>query len=547
MDYQPGACIGEHLDSQVEIKMDIRGKKIWIIGAARSGIAAARILHGQGAHLFVSDSAIIPDAQKNILREMDIPFEEGTHSLERMSQEANFIVLSPAITLDSQIALAARRSGIPIYGEIEIASWFMPSSAFLLGITGTNGKSTTTHYASQLFALGQRNSVACGNYGLPLAEALMDPARFNSFMIELSSYQLESTWSLRPNVTIFLNLQNDHMARYGNMDEYLKAKWRLVTLTKKDGLAIVEHTVLRKAIHLGLPLPECRIAIMHGFLDSNPTRGIRLPDKRISNQGISNPEVLSKLPIQTYGSLANLDFDTLADSADIIHIWMERLAGKSSGHKLHIASVDPKGMDIELEIHNPCLSGEHNQFNIATASVAALLDGMHPNIIRAQWNSNTTAYEHLSHRLEDINRNLPLIDSKGVQKGVRAINDSKATNVESTLVAVKSFSSSIRLLLGGEPKGDYYGELGPFIGKNICRIYPFGKAAPLIRQHLAGYEQFLAPSSPKLAAAAQLALDESSDGDIVLLSPACASFDEFKNFEHRGDAFRHWVLQQKDK
>ncbi|NBW82167.1 hypothetical protein EBR21_10490, partial [bacterium] len=241
--------------------MDIRGKKIWIIGAARSGIAAAKILHGQGADLFVSDSGAIADSQKSILRELGIPFEEGTHSLERMSQDASFVVLSPAITLDSQIAMAARRAGIPIFGEIEIASWYLPHSAFVLGITGTNGKSTTTHYASQLFCLGQRNSVACGNYGLPLAEAILDPARFNSFAIELSSYQLESTFSLRPNVTIFLNLQNDHMTRYGNMDEYLKAKWRLIALTKKDGLAVVEHSVLRRAITLGLPLPESRMAI----------------------------------------------------------------------------------------------------------------------------------------------------------------------------------------------------------------------------------------------------------------------------------------------
>ncbi|NBW82702.1 hypothetical protein EBR21_13200, partial [bacterium] len=281
-------------------------------------------------------------------------------------------------------------------------------------------------------------------------------------------------------------------------------------------------------------------------LDSNPIRGIKLPGKRTANLQLSTSDVLTKLPIQTYGALANLDFDTLADSADIVHIWMERLAGKSTGHKLHIASVDPKGTNIEIEVQQPCLSGDHNQFNIAAASVAALLDGMHPNIIRAQWNNNTTAYEHLSHRLEDVNLHFPLIDSKGVQKNVRAINDSKATNVESTLVAVKSFSHSIRLLLGGEPKGDYYGQLAPFLGKNICRVYPFGKAAPLIRQHLSGFEQFVAPSSPKLADAAQLALDESTDGDIVLLSPACASFDEFKNFEHRGDAFRHWVHQQKN-
>ncbi|MFZ9519172.1 MAG: Mur ligase family protein [Silvanigrellaceae bacterium] len=527
--------------------MDIRGKKIWIIGAARSGMAAARIMHSQGAELFVSDSATIGESQKTTLNELGISFEEGTHSLERMIQEAQFVVLSPAITLDSKIALAARQAGIPIFSEIEIASWYLPQSSFVLGITGTNGKSTTTHYAAQLFALGQRNAVACGNYGLPLAEALLAPARFNSFMIELSSYQLETTFSLRPNVTIFLNLQNDHMARYGNMNEYMKAKWRLVTLTKRDGLAIIDHDVFIKALVLGLPLPECRIAVVHGFLEKSPVEGIKMPAKRVEHFALSSPEILARLPVQTYGSLAKLDVDSLAESADIIHIWMTNQSATDNSHRLHIASVDPKGMRIELDIQNPCLSGEHNQFNIASASVAALLDGMHPNIIRAQWNSGTTVYEHLAHRLEVINSSFPLFDSKGVQKDVRAINDSKATNVESTLVAVKSFKKSIRLLLGGEPKGDFYGDLSPYIGEKICRIYPFGKAAPVIQQHLAGFEKFVAPSSAKLFDAAQMALDDAADGDIVLLSPACASFDEFKNFEHRGDAFRHWVLQKRQK
>jgi UDP-N-acetylmuramoylalanine--D-glutamate ligase len=172
---------------------------------------------------------------------------------------------------------------------------------------------------------------------------------------------------------------------------------------------------------------------------------------------------------------------------------------------------------------------------------------MHANIIRAQWNSATTVYKHLSHRLEDVSRGRLLVSAGGNKKSLRAINDSKATNVESTLVAVQSFSHSIRLLLGGEPKGDFYGELLPYVGKNICKIYPFGRAAPLICQQLSGIGDRLAPPSAKMLDAARLALEESEQDDVLLLSPACASFDEFKNFEHRGDAFRHWILQHMEK
>jgi UDP-N-acetylmuramoylalanine--D-glutamate ligase len=149
--------------------------------------------------------------------------------------------------------------------------------------------------------------------------------------------------------------------------------------------------------------------------------------------------------------------------------------------------------------------------------------------------------------LEDITRGHQLVSASGQKKSVRAINDSKATNVESTLVAVQSFSHSIRLLLGGEPKGDFYGELLPYVGKNICKIYPFGRAATLICQQLSGIGDRLAAPSAKMLDAAQLALEESEQNDILLLSPACASFDEFKNFEHRGDSFRHWVLQHAEK
>lgn len=526
--------------------MNVKGTKIWIIGAARSGIAAAKLLHKHGAQVFVSDANKIEEDYKSVLNELQIPFEEGGHSIETLLKNANLVALSPSVALDKPLPLAAKKAGIPIVSEIEVTSWFLPPTAFCLAITGTNGKSTTTHFAAQLFALGEKHSVACGNYGLPFADALLDPVGYRSFIVEISSYQLETTHTFYPNVSIFLNLQNDHQGRYGSMDEYLKAKWRLVTLTHPDGLAIVDETVLRHALKLGLPLPACRIVVSHGYLETSECSALLDKGSAESNPFRIESKVQRELPVPTYGSIASMPLDALLPGARLTHLWLER-NGNSESFKFAVHSKENDGINFEIDITKSCLPGEHNQINIALASLAGYFFGIHPDIIRSQWNASSTAYQHLAHRLEDLVRHCALVTSNKTRRLVRAVNDSKATNVESTIVAVKSFPKAIRLLLGGEPKGDFYGDLIPFVGKNICRIYPFGKAGPLIEKHLAGFENSLAPTSAKMLEAAQKALDDSKDGDIILLSPACASFDEFRNFEHRGDAFRNWVQQHLDK
>lgn len=520
--------------------MDVRSKNIWIVGAARSGLAAAKLLSLNGAKVFVTDSGAIDPSVKSILSDLNVLFEEGGHSIERLLKEASVVVLSPSIPLDSTLPLAALQAGIPVVSEIEVASWFIPESAIVIGITGTNGKSTTTHYANQLFTLAQRNSVACGNYGRALSDALLDPAKFNTFVVEVSSYQLETTFSFHPHVSIFLNLQNDHQLRYGTMDEYLKAKWRLILLTRPDGLAVIDAQVLKRAIAIGLSLPRCRIAISYGFLDQ-PSAAMVMDSLQCAKMRRDSMNLFRPihLPTSSYGSLGALPIASLTD-ADLLHSWLIKHES-SDRFSVHIASLTGSIQDQSFDIDKPVLPGDHNQVNILSASLAAIQTGLHPNVARAQWTRKGSAYYHLPHRLEEVEKDQSFLKSSGEQVSVRIINDSKATNVESTLVAIKSFNSPMRVLLGGEPKGDFYGEMIPYIGNNIVKIYPFGKAAPLICQQLAIMSDKLAPSSKQLIEAAQLALDESADGDIILLSPACASFDEFKNFEHRGDSFRHWA------
>jgi UDP-N-acetylmuramoylalanine--D-glutamate ligase len=218
----------------------------------------------------------------------------------------------------------------------------------------------------------------------------------------------------------------------------------------------------------------------------------------------------------------------------------------SSSDSIDVFCTRMDNLQIEdhFTIEKSCLDGHHNQVNIAAASVSARHSGIAEQIIRAQWNAKSSAYIHLPHRLEDVCKGAVLQASQGERKQVRAINDSKATNVESTIVALKSFNTPVRLLLGGEPKGDLYSDILPFVGKNVCMVYPFGKAAPLICEQLKKAAQYLAEPSSKMTDAAEKALDDALNGDIILLSPACASFDEFRNFEHRGDVFKDWVASK---
>lgn len=525
------------------MKTKLHNLKVWIAGAAKSGVAAARLLSKNGASVFVSDAAAISEENKAILTALNIPFEENGHSIDRMLGEADLIVLSPTIALNRPLPAAACKAGIPVVSEIECASWFLPAHATVIGITGTNGKSTTTHYLAQLMNRSGKRALACGNYGTPLADAILSPDAIDCFVIELSSYQLESTFSLRPDVSIFLNLQNDHQARYGSLEEYFKAKWRLVLMTKDSGTTVVDAPVLKYAMTQGCALPECHIVASYGALDAGDTfphsphtQKLFFFEERLQTK------LIRKLPKQSYGDLADrLLFHNL--DSGVSHAWVEPHTQDSKKLKAKRWNHCDKNNDLDLSVHHSVLEGKHNQVNIFCASMAALALGVDHAIVSSQWESSSSNYVHLSHRLEEILRGREFLTSNGQSKCVRIINDSKATNVESAIVAVESFPRGIRLLLGGEPKGDSYAAFVQYLGHRISKVYPFGKAAPLIVEQIDSVD-YVAEPCAHMSEAAQRALDDCENGDVILLSPACASFDEFQNFEHRGEVFRSWAQNQ---
>ncbi|APJ02460.1 UDP-N-acetylmuramoyl-L-alanine--D-glutamate ligase [Silvanigrella aquatica] len=518
----------------MSFRHDIKNLNFFIAGAAKSGISAAKLLKKHGVNVFITDDNPLLNEIQNELIELNIPFEQNGHSFEKIKNECDIMVLSPGIMQSKPISLLCKKNNIPVVSEIEVASWFMSTDDICLAVTGTNGKSTTVHYLAQLVAQSQYNTKACGNIGTSLSQTLLEFPNTNLFAMELSSYQLETTYSIRPLCTALLNLQNDHLSRYENLEEYLKAKWRLILLTHDSGIAIIDKKIMKLVLKLGLSLPRARVILLEESVqDENNFTKSKL------NNLIDKFEFSKTLPCPTYQELNNLEFENLVFLNNFEFVYAKY--NFENGH-INI-SINLKNLQKKWTIENSCLPGQHNMTNILCASLMALHIGISENIILNQWSATSSKYEHLPHRLEKISNGITIYkDNNRKEKKLLIINDSKATNVESTLVALNSFQSPIRLLLGGEPKGDSYLPITPYFTKNLVKVYPFGKAKNLISNELLKSKNYIAKSSDNLISAANLALDEAKENEIILLSPGCSSFDEFQNFEHRGHVFRKWAL-----
>ncbi len=516
---------------------DLKNLNFFIAGAGLSGIAIAKLLKKNAINVFITEAKFIPDPIKHELALQNISYEEKGHNLTNVIHNCHILIISPGIPLNTELVLTCKKNNIPVISEIEAASWFSEPHSNIIGITGTNGKSTTTQYLSQLLSK-KFKAKSCGNIGISLAETISEFPEINTFVIELSSYQLESTYSIRPFCSIFLNIQNDHLLRYENITEYLKAKWRLIALTADDGIAIIDKNVLNLALHIGLSLPRARITVLE---ETDHT----LSENKLPLKNLYDVFNFSKtLPIAFYKELKELKIESVLLPTQ----YHTAYANYSKNGSISIA-YQSDNHNIKWLIQNSCLPGKHNMYNILAASLCALHLNISEKIILAQWEEKTSEYKHLPHRLEKISAGYNIYkDENSNNKNVLIINDSKATNVESTLVAIASFQQPIRLLLGGEAKGDSYLPISSFLGKNVIKIYPFGQAASIISNELSQYKNFIAKESLNLISAANLALNEANNNEIILLSPACSSFDEFKNFEHRGDIFREWaLLHLKDK
>ncbi len=522
--------------------------RITIIGGGRSGISCAKLLHKFGHPIFISEQNFLDEDTKNFLKKNEIPFEEGSHNEEFILNHSDAIVLSPGIPQTSKLILQALQKGLFIFSEIEAASWYLPDSIKCLGITGTNGKSTTTNYLTSLINK-KYTAFACGNIGLPMSEIVLDLlenkiiSNQNIYLcIELSSYQLETTYSLKFDAVCILNLQNDHLLRYKTMDEYRKAKWRLTGMCKNDGVCILEENLLKDALKQGLCLPKCEIIMIESVQNFNFNYSDTYTSfgRKISSNLSFYDIDIATLPICSYGALEDI----------LIHsLWKKSLIKKSfysfDDNLSRVKSLFCiNGHQETYQIEKPCLMGPHNAFNVLCASIIARHQNVPKDIVESFWIKDSSTYEQLPHRLQEVySSTIVFKDSSGRKKRIFIINDSKSTNVESTLVALKSFlqPKSIYLLLGGKPKGDSFRPLIPYLGKNVEKIYAFGEASTQILNELSPNIHVYSKKFSCMLGAAQEAFEQITEGAVLLLSPACASFDEFKNYEHRGIVFMKWA------
>ncbi|OEU76860.1 MAG: UDP-N-acetylmuramoylalanine--D-glutamate ligase [Desulfuromonadales bacterium C00003093] len=445
------------------MKQDYRGQRVVVIGAGLSGQALVRYLLQRGATVALSDHREAGQiAGLDSLDGLPIRFDLGAHSLD-LFEQADLVAVSPGVPLDCEPLKRAASCNIPLLGEIEIAA--AEIEAPIIGVTGTNGKSTTTSLIGEVMQAWKKNIFVGGNLGKPLVEACRED--YDMFVVELSSFQLETIKNFHPRFGLLLNLSADHLDRYPDLRSYYLSKLQLFRNMTAGDYAI-----------LNADDPEvCRLA-----------SGIHATKVWFSAQG---RDVLG--------------FVRREDS--LFWNW--------------------NGADISLPLSGLQLLGEHNIENAMAALAPALLQGCPADLA---WNA-VCSFGGLAHRMQRVRR----------LHGVDWYNDSKGTNVGSVLKSLTGLKAPVTLIAGGKDKGGDYAPLRSLIEEKVVHLILIGEAAERMASELSGCSEIRMASS--LEAAVQQAYEITSVGGSVLLSPACSSFDMFKNFEVRGQEFARLVEQ----
>lgn len=434
-----------------------------VVGLARSGVSAALALKSRGEAVSGFDSG--SPAELGELDLAGVEYSIGGPGIEAL-EGVGTVVKSPGVPKEAEVVVEARRRGIPVLAELEIG-WRLVGATFV-GITGTNGKTTTTELVAHILRTAGRPVHAVGNIGSPLTGLAERPVGPETTVVcECSSFQLEDIEDFAPECAVYLNLATDHLDRHGTMAEYNRIKQRIF-LNQVEG----DVAVLNQAD----PVME----------DLDPP-----------------------------GEASVVRFAVAADPADL-DLWLD-------GGTI---TVDGRGLLDRSELN---LIGDHNVANAMAAAAAALSLGLPPEVVA----EGLRSFPGVAHRLEPV---------AGID-GVAFVNDSKATNVEATVTALASFDSGVRLILGGSTKGETFDPLLEAT-RHVCSgIYLIGEAAPALRKALAPLEgEALAlEDCGDLGTAVSRSWDDAVPGETILLSPSCASFDQFRDFEDRGDHFRRIV------
>jgi UDP-N-acetylmuramoylalanine--D-glutamate ligase len=444
--------------------------EIAVVGLARSGRAAARLLSQAGCRVYASDVGRSPSLERNAaeLRRESIDVQLGGHDLDRIAR-GSLVIASPGVPPSAPPFVVARNAGVDIVSEVEIGLRFLTRLNYI-AVTGTNGKTTTTALITALLtSLGQR-AVSAGNIGTPLTELALSPAQAEWAALELSSFQLHDTPAIAPSVGVLTNLSANHLDRYDSVAAYYADKALL-------------------------------------FRNATPN------SRWVTNADDSDVQSMTE---RVPGMQCRFSVKLRSDA------YLDRATGQLMvlGHPLIHRNELP-------------LLGDHNVANALAASLAVMIaDRAHRTTpALALIADGLRTFNALEHRIEPV----------GDFGGVQWINDSKSTNVASTLVAMQGMSRPTVLLLGGKHKGEPYTELIPELKRTGRSVVAYGEAAPLIERDLAGVVPLtrLESSFEEVVAAARAL---AHPGDVVLLSPACSSYDMFDNYEQRGVRFKQLAV-----
>ncbi len=447
--------------------LELKNKRVLVVGAGKSGISAARFLRERGAKVTISDSRSAAALAGEIPALMDagIMVEAGGHGLLTFRRQ-DLIVVSPGVPMDTPEVKQVVALGMPVIGELELASRFLQGQ--VIAITGSNGKTTTTTLVGEILKRGGLETLVGGNIGLPVIDLIAESRPETWNVLEVSSFQLETVVEFRPRIAAVLNITPDHLDRHKTFANYAAAKARVTE--RQD----VEDFLVLNGENVDAQMVAARTRAQIFWFSA----------RRPIKQG------------------------TFVYGESIVYL------PKEGGRAEPVMPV--------TEI---TLRGAHNLENVLAAVTIARLAGVPADVIRAA----VGQFKAVEHRLELVR----------VWKGVEFYNDSKATNVDAALKAVSSFSGGVHLILGGKDKDSDYTQMSALARERVKVVYTIGSAAEKIERELAGTVTMVGAGT--LEVAVRKAAEASVSGDVVLLAPACSSFDQFENYEHRGRVFRELV------
>ncbi len=447
-----------------------QGKTVLVVGAGRSGLAAVDLLLARGARVILTDKKK-PEEFNHSLQPLfertdhsgNLALELGGHQSGSFA-ECDFVVVSPGVPLALPDFQICRKAGIPIMGEIELAYRHLKGK--IIGITGSNGKTTTTTLVLELLSGAGLRGFAAGNIGKPLISFVSDSAPEDIYAVELSSFQLEAVDRFRPFIGTILNLSADHLDRYRDFEDYIAAKRRIFMNQERTDFAV-------------LNADDARTASMHADVQAKPV-------------------LFSRREIPDYGTF----------------IRGSRLVFRNGEYETDL-----------FPLNAILLKGTHNVENVLAACAMAILAGASPESLE----ETIRGFKGVEHRIEQVSS----LD------GVDYFNDSKATNIDAAIKSIEAFAGNILLIAGGRDKGGDFTALKSLVRQKVKYLVLIGEAVAKIRVALAGDTEI--DEAGSMQEAVSICRRVAEPGDIVLLAPACSSFDMFRDYEERGRVFKDAV------